>query len=100
MRLVWTQTAWTTKATPRLYAQEKRAWLSEEMKMLERVHMVYFDQQGTFAIVATALQRGIHAPIGCGLPGGERSSRKRSVAANALGRGARFLLWDDLLDDD
>ncbi|CAN0394168.1 unnamed protein product, partial [Ascophyllum nodosum] len=57
MRVVWTPTARTTKAKSRLYAPEKRAWLSEQMKMLERAHMVYLNPQATFASVAMALPK-------------------------------------------
>ena len=37
---------------------------------------------------------------GCGLPGDELSSWKRSVAASALGEGVGFLRGDDILSDD
>ena len=59
------------------------------MEILERAHMVYFDPQVTFAIVATALQKAGHTPVGCRLPGG---MRKCSVVAHAHGRGGRFFL--------
>ena len=58
MQVVWTPTAPTTKAKSRLYAPVKRAWLSEQMKMLERAHMVYLNPQATFASVAMALPKG------------------------------------------
>ena len=99
MRLVWTPTA-CSMATPKLYTQEKYAWLSEQVKILERAHMVYFDPLVTFAIEATVLQKGGRTPGGCELVGGELSRRTSFVAAHALGRGARFLRWDDLLGDD
>ena len=75
----------------------KRSWLSEDMEILERAHMVYFDPQVTFAIVVTALQKGGQTPAGFRLPSGMRSYRNCSVVAHALRRGARFFLWDNLL---
>ena len=67
---------------------------------MQRAHMVCFDPLVTFAVIATALQKGGRTPGGCELVGGERLRRTSSVAAHVLGRGARFLRWDDLLDDD
>ena len=58
MWVVWTPTAWTTKAKPRLYTPEKRAWLSEQIKLLEHAQMMYLNPQMTFTRVAMALQKG------------------------------------------
>ena len=58
MRLALESTAQTTKAKTRLYAPEKRAWLSEKMQMLERGHTVYRSPQVTLASVAMALPKG------------------------------------------
>ena len=71
MRLVWTPTVWTSKATPRLYIQDNYTWSSEQVQILERAHMVYFDPQVTFAIVAVALQKGGRTPDGYELASGE-----------------------------
>ena len=58
MRVLWTPTARTTKAKPILFAPEKCAWFSEQMKTLDRAHILYLDSQTIFASVAIALPKG------------------------------------------